>query len=57
MTLSEKIQEAREYVRNYRTRANMGELIDMQEVKNDAANIYGDTKEEYEAIWEEIEEL
>ena len=57
MTLSEKIQEAREYVRNYRTRANMGELIDMQEVKNDAANIYGDTKEEYEAILEEIEEL
>lgn len=57
MTLSEKIQEARDYVRNYRTRANMGELIDMQEVKNDAANIFGDTIEEYHAIWEAIEEL
>lgn len=57
MTLSEKIQEAQNYVRNYRTRANMGTLIDMQEVKNDAANIWGDTIKEYEAIWKAVEEL
>lgn len=57
MTLSEKIQEAQNYVRNYRTKANMEALIDMQEVKNDAANIWGDTMEEYEAIWKAVEEL
>lgn len=57
MTLSEKINEAIEYVRFYRTKANMGELIDMHEVKNDAANIFGDTMEEYNAIWEAVEEL
>lgn len=50
----EKIREALDYIEAKRERMYNGELIDMEEVRNDAANIFADTLEEYNAIWEAI---
>lgn len=58
MTMKEKIREAKKYVLEKKMAGYFGYiLVDMQEVKNDAANIYGDTMEEYEAIWDAVRDL
>ena len=46
MTIQEKIRQAREYVKHYEEEEAMGLLVDMGEVRENAADIYGETPEE-----------
>ena len=55
-TMLEKIRQALDYVKQARIREANGELVDIQEVKNDAANIFSDSYSEYCRIWQAIEE-
>lgn len=50
MTIIEKIQKATEYV------ARLEGTQDAQSLRNDAANIFADSYEEYIAIWDALRE-
>lgn len=50
MTISEKIQKATEYV------AKLEGIQEGTTLRNDAANIYADSYEEYIAIWDALRE-
>lgn len=51
MTINEKIQKARAYV------AKLEGIQDAKSLRNDAANIYADTFEEYCTIWDALREV
>lgn len=45
MDINEKIQKAKEYV------AKLDGTMNAEQLRNDAANIFADNYEEYQAIW------
>lgn len=45
MSINEKIQKAKEYV------AKLEGIVIAEELRNDAANIFADSYEDYMAIW------
>ena len=63
--MQRRISDAVNYVLFYKGKQDANGVITegdgykttLAEKKNDAANIFGDTMEEYEAIWQAIEEL
>lgn len=61
--MEEKIKKATEYVRkeriDYETRNRLAEISDGDDlsIKNDAANIFGSSFDEYMAIWDALEDV
>lgn len=49
MDINEKIQKAKEYV------AKLEVTVDAKELRNDAANIFADNQDEYQAIWDALQ--
>lgn len=54
--LSDRIEDAVQYVRKYASSIGNGNgPVNANELKNDAANIYANSYDEYNAIWRVLE--
>ena len=49
MSINEKIQKAKAYV------MKLDGIVSAEQLRNDAANIFADSYEEYQSIWEALQ--